>query len=408
MDSEKIKVGLSFKSFEGWGGGRDFVFYLASILANAEHKNRLDITILISEDDYLQRLRRIVHHISHIISNLRRHRKISFGVWGGMSNTKLRQRLTKVCPFTIASVSSHFTAYQRYATKHDFDVLFPCLNAPRKNFSQPWIGYLYDCQHRHYPEFFDPKKLCARDRHFISMLNTAQHIIVNSHAVKSDLQHFYGPSKAKIHVLPFLPIIDRAMLKPNDVLARYNQQKEYFIICNQFWQHKDHETAFKAFALLTERFPNIDLLCTGTVSDPRNANRKSELKTLLEVLNIKKKVKLLGHIPKRDQIALLRHSKCVIQPTLFEGGPGGGAAWEASAYGVPLILSNILVNQEVKSRSHLSFFNPGDHQDLMSKMEEICVKKPLRLTADDIIENDRMNRITCYHFLEDLIEKSII
>ena len=33
-----------------------------------------------------------------------------------------------------------------------------------------------------------------------------------------------------------------------DLFKQYGISKPYFIICNQFWIHKDHGTAFKAFA----------------------------------------------------------------------------------------------------------------------------------------------------------------
>ena len=48
----------------------------------------------------------------------------------------------------------------------------------------------------------------------------------------------------------------------------------------------------------------------------------TNLLDLLEKLDIQSDVKILGHIPKLDQISLLKKSISLIQPTLFEGGPG--------------------------------------------------------------------------------------
>ena len=60
-------------------------------------------------------------------------------------------------------------------------------------------------------------------------------------------------------------------------------------------------------------------------------------------------------------------SKALIQPTLFEGGPGGGSVYDAISLDVPIILSNIEVNQEVKYNKTL-FFNPYDYKELYKNL----------------------------------------
>lgn len=61
------------------------------------------------------------------------------------------------------------------------------------------------------------------------------------------------------------------------------------------------------------------------------------------------------YIAKLDQIALLKKSIAVIQPTLFEGGPGGGASYDAISLGKPLIVSDIKVNQEIEQSERVFF-----------------------------------------------------
>ena len=59
----------------------------------------------------------------------------------------------------------------------------------------------------------------------------------------------------------------------------------------------------------------------------------------------------------------------MLQPTLFEGNPGGGIAYNAISLGVPIILSDIPVNLELKSP--LAFFfrmkDPESLKDVMVK-----------------------------------------
>lgn len=87
-------------------------------------------------------------------------------------------------------------------------------------------------------------------------------------------------------------------------------------------------------------------------------------------LGIDQKVRILGLIPKVDQIALMRGSLALIQPTLFEGGPGGGAVYDAVGLGVPCIVSDIDVNREIDEDA-VCFFKTGDADDLFMAMNTI-------------------------------------
>ena len=60
----------------------------------------------------------------------------------------------------------------------------------------------------------------------------------------------------------------------------------------------------------------------------------------------------------------------MIQPTLFEGNPGGGAVVDAQAYGVPCIVSDIPVNREIPSCYETAFFQPHESKDLAQRMKE--------------------------------------
>ena len=77
---------------------------------------------------------------------------------------------------------------------------------------------------------------------------------------------------------------------------------------------------------------------------------------------------ILGLIPKRDQIELLKGAVALIQPTLFEGGPGGGAAYDAIGLDVSVILSDIPVNLEIDC-GQVAFFPAGDAEALSVLMD---------------------------------------
>ena len=132
------------------------------------------------------------------------------------------------------------------------------------------------------------------------------------------------------------------------VCNTYGVGERYFIISNQFWLHKRHEVAIQAFARLEKKHPEVNLVLTGANWDSRVRGRIDDIRRLIDDLGLKNRIHILGQIPKLDQVALLRGSIAVIQPTAFEGGPGGGSVFDAVALGVPCVLSDIPVNREIE------------------------------------------------------------
>ncbi len=82
-------------------------------------------------------------------------------------------------------------------------------------------------------------------------------------SVKNDLIKFYDAKAENIIVLPFTPKIKEEFLEDNSsLIKKHNLPKRYFLISNQFWMHKDHSTAFKAFALFVklDNFKDVKLI----------------------------------------------------------------------------------------------------------------------------------------------------
>jgi len=159
--------------------------------------------------------------------------------------------------------------------------------------------------------------------------------------------------------------------------ARYGIEGPYFIICNQFWRHKDHETAFRAFAAFRRAATGagVTLVCTGDTSDYRHQDHFARISALLNELGITPHVRILGRIPKADQLALLSGAMALIQPSLFEGTRGGLAVADALALTRPCIVSNIAVNRELDEPG-VRFFKVGDHDDLTRQLHAMLADPP--------------------------------
>ena len=166
---------------------------------------------------------------------------------------------------------------------------------------------------------------------------------------------------------------------PGAVRRAHGVPSRYFIVCNQFWVHKDHGTALRAFALLrgAPAHADIALVCTGELYDHRAPGHGAAMLRLIGELGIGACVRVLGFIPKTEQIALLKGAIAVVQPTLFEGGPGGGAVYDAIAMGVPALLSDLDVNHEI-SDPGCRFFARGSHAELAALMAQVAAQPPPR------------------------------
>ena len=95
-------------------------------------------------------------------------------------------------------------------------------------------------------------------------------------------------------------------------------------------------------------------------------------------------IRFLGYIPKDDQLAIMRGAVAVVQPTLFEGGPGGGAVYDAVSSGTPSIVSDIVVNLEI-DLGVVRFFKAGSPKDLAEKMADAMVNPPIRPSKSETL-----------------------
>jgi len=217
---------------------------------------------------------------------------------------------------------------------------------------------------------------------------------VNSRAAAADIAKFVPQATARVFMLPFAPAPSRDWLEDRpDVLSRYGITQPFFIISNQFWIHKDHATAFDAFRIVAEHDPQLALVCTGSTVDSRNPDYFPGLVARLKSWGLGQRVHILGLIPKRDQIELMKNACAVIQPTRFEGGPGGGAVYDAVSLDVPAIVSDIPVNREVAGT--IEFFPAGDAIALAGKMKARLLSPHTRAPDSDLISVGQRRRAAC-------------
>lgn len=396
-EQKKIKIAILQKGFE-WGGGVDFIKY---IIGSIEHIGSFENHLILSKNDKYFYFKKLIYPFYSMFIN----RSIKWEKMKVVDKQKLATSFSEFKNLKIHFISSATKDQFQFAINKKFDLLLPCISISPKKFNLPWIGYIYDFQHKYLPEFFTTQQIIHRDYSINEMLNTAKHVLVNSYTVKNDIDKFIVNYKSKVHVIPFAPIARNEWIKEDrDLSMKYGITKPYFIVCNQFWVHKDHKTAIKAFkSFLSLRGNHYQLVMTGNTSDHRFPDHFKSLIKLIDDLNISSDIKILGHLPKIDQISLMKKSVSVIQPTLFEGGPGGGSSFDAISLGIPLIVSDIEVNKEIGIDERIFYFNSSNEDDLVKKMDQVLKSNFLKPKNNDIISKNEKRLISKTSFFINLV-----
>ena len=153
-------------------------------------------------------------------------------------------------------------------------------------------------------------------------------------------------------------------------------KNEFFIVCNKFWKHKNHKVVLEAFRVYKKKGGRKNLIFTGDKNDYKSKDVLHKIEKYILRHNLSEFIKITGRISKRDQLNLMFNSKALIQPTLFEGGPGGGSVYDAISMGKNIIISNIDINKEIKY-DKLLFFDPNNYNSLYKILDnfEIRVSK---------------------------------
>lgn len=312
-------------------------------------------------------------------------------------------------PMEFVVCETHAEALQKLRVDLKIDVFMPSIHILPK--SLPYVTYWPDAQPKHFPEFFDDESQRIRDERILGLLASTKPMIINSRAAKLDIQKFYGAVPDQIFELPFAPIIEFEKLIPRPELTlKYEQTRPFFIVCNQFWVHKSIETVIEAAKIAKERGVTADFIFTGKMQEPRRPGYIDNLKRLVTELGVEDNVRMLGYIPKDDQIELMKAAIAVIQPTLFEGGPGGGSIYDAFCLGKRSLVSDIPVNRELPAeRGQVRYFKARDPISLADGVVDVLNSPYEPPTIEQLYQQSKSARtrlsVRLYEAVDDALRR---
>ena len=326
-------------------GVLNLIKYISYCLINDRNfKKKYDLKIFIFKKNLLLKLKKIIYNLYLIIRNFffdEKNRIHNFS-----NSAKIFLKENKKIMDKIVFFSKH-DIYKNYSP----DLVFPIQDTKiNKNFKT--LGYIYDLQHIDLPKFFTKTEIKKRNQDFKHLIDNTDGILVNSFFVKKGILKNFKIKNKNVNIIPFLPYKYDTILKKNkNIREKYDLRNNFFIICNHFWKHKNHQIAFQAFQNLQHKYKKLDLVCTGITEDSRFQDYFKYLKKKYSKEIKANKIKILNLIPRSDQLELIKNSLGVIQPSLYEGGPGGFSSYEAISMKKNLIISDLKINKEIKYKN---------------------------------------------------------
>lgn len=356
------RIGIYFSYGENWLGG---VYYLINLVNSFNYRldgsERLPAFVIFHTKESAEYIKLFTYkHIEFVEVELPQQLPSYAASWLSRKNRFLL---------------SQFDEYK-------IDGIYPINDLPvrtRKNYKV--IAWYPDLQHKFYPEYFTKSNLVLRERRVKLILRNCDKLVVSSQDVYNHFKQFYKTGHTEIVVVPFVSLIEKSSLvNQEDLLKKYKIDTPYFMVSNQFYRHKDHATVFRAIHELKQRGSSAKILMTGKLADYRDANYINELKQAIKDLSLESHIHLLGVIPRKEQLSLLKYATAIIQPSLFEGW--STLVEDAKSLGASIIASDIEVHKE-QLGTHGKLFKHGDSTSLANAIQAVTEDPNLATTSFD-------------------------
>jgi glycosyltransferase involved in cell wall biosynthesis len=228
-----------------------------------------------------------------------------------------------------------------------------------------WIP---DFQEWYLPEFFSKREIKYRKSSQSYLVKKNYPIVFSSNNALDDFNRFYPNNKNRKEVLRFVSVIDDSYSKLDiSVLKeKFNIDRNYFIVPNQFWKHKNHAVIIEAAKVLKESKNEFLIVFTGKEFDHRNPEYTSDLKKDIGKNGLEDNFRFLGFIDREEQLQLMKNSIAIVQPSLFEGW--STVVEDTKALNHLILLSDIPLHRE-QIKKNCIFFDPLDEIDLANRLE---------------------------------------
>ena len=324
-----IKVGFIGSVSKEWMGGLNYFKNLLFAI-NSIEKKELEVFVFVGKKIDIETKRMFQEYTTVIEDSIFDRKSIKWFL------SKIEQKIFKTN-----------ILLENILKKHNIQILSHAAITNLKTIKT--INWIPDFQHIHLPQMFSEKEIQNRNNNFLKLIRDSDLIVLSSFDALKDMKKFVPNYEDKARVLQFVsqPNSRYFELDEHDkslLLQKYKIKDDFFYIPNQFWKHKNHMMIFEAINELKKDGVEINIVCTGYLGDYRNKTYIDDIRKVVKLNNLEDNIKLLGLVDYEDVFALIKFSKAVINPSLFEGW--SSTVEECKSVGKNMILSDLDVHKE--------------------------------------------------------------
>jgi len=289
----------------------------------------------------------------------------------------------------------HVFSVEEAAFDKNIQIWFcPLVDFRPTNIHVPSVINIPDIQQDFYPNYFSEKDLMIRAETYQPSAERATAIITYSEFSRGSIIETYGLSPEKVFMIPPGAGVDfngsPTAANETYVKEKYGLPEEYAYYPAHGWPHKNHRRLINAFAKFIERrgSSSLHLVLTGAFWD-----KEEKLREAIRINGLHDRVVILGYIEAAHIPIIMRESKFMVFPSLFEGG--AIPIIEAMSIGCPIAASRSACIPEIAGNAAL-YFDPRDEDAMASAIERMEWDNELR---GEKIEAG-LNRAKGYSFTE--------
>lgn len=241
-----------------------------------------------------------------------------------------------------------------FTMKQGIDVLFSnyvgSFLSPKKQ-----VINIHDMLYKRLPHMIEKAKLLYWQIMIPVSIKKSQCVMTVSHSSAKDISFYFPSSKEKLFVT--VEGVSRDLLCWQSVAssvakAEFNLPESYILSSATFGKHKNILTLVKAFAQISEHYPNIKLVLTGGANTGDAAKERAKLKEYIVSRNLTEAVLFTGYVPEKMLVSLYKGATVYVIPSFYEGF--GLSVIEAQYFGVPVICSDAEALLEIGGDAVLS------------------------------------------------------
>ena len=352
MVTKRKKIGIVFTSDD-----IGVVYYLVNIVRTLDYLTELEKPEII------------------VFFNIQSEKYLSLFKYKNLKTVKVNITINNKTKLYFKSLIQRENLFlKKLLTAYPVDGLFPFNDFPVPIYGKTIIAsWIPDFQHKFYPHFFSQINLFFREIRFKSILKYTNVLVLSSNDALMHLKEFYKFSEnLNVKVLQFVSMIREHSVTSYEIVKnKYQLNLPFFLVSNQFYEHKNHLVVLKAIKILKEEGFQFEVIFSGKTEDYRNSNFFPSILKFIESNNLGSHLKILGLIPREDQLSILLGSLSVIQPSKFEGW--STIIEDAKTLRHQIICSSIPVHVEQLGRKGV-YFSPDSYEDLSDKMRDFIKK----------------------------------